>query len=201
MRVFPNFVLDLEMHQLVPSPRFGGASFKPSDGVMPPKGSTPLRRFPGRHWKTLEQALVLTPSSFGLQPWKFLVIQNRRTARQAAPARQRSAQVTEASHYIVFTMLKNMRVEHVDRYIARVAEVQAAIARIAARIIALTLSAEFIDGYRSLHVNTWACEPDLHRVWGSSIGFRRAVEDRMLAPWKASTSGLTTKFSGWENAA
>jgi nitroreductase len=28
----------------------------------------------GADWKTLEETLVLTPSSFGLQPWRFIVI-------------------------------------------------------------------------------------------------------------------------------
>ena len=33
----------------------------------------PQRKIPPADWQTLEQVLVLTPSSFGLQPWKFLV--------------------------------------------------------------------------------------------------------------------------------
>ena len=34
----------------------------------------PTRKIPGETWHALEQALVLTPSSIGLQPWKFFVI-------------------------------------------------------------------------------------------------------------------------------
>jgi nitroreductase len=34
------------------------------------------RKIPEATWETLEQSLVLAPSSFGLQPWKFLVIRN-----------------------------------------------------------------------------------------------------------------------------
>lgn len=115
----------------------------------------PAKKISGEDWKTLEQALVLTPSSFGLQPWKFLVIQNPELRAKLRPHANDQPQVTEASHYIVFTMLKNMRVEHVDRYIARVAEVRQqsleSLENHRAHIVG-----GIIDGYRSLHVNTWA---------------------------------------------
>ena len=32
------------------------------------------RSIPTEHWATLENSLVLAPSSFGLQPWKFVVV-------------------------------------------------------------------------------------------------------------------------------
>ena len=32
------------------------------------------RKIPADTWAALEQSLVLTPSSFGLQPWKFIII-------------------------------------------------------------------------------------------------------------------------------
>jgi nitroreductase len=32
------------------------------------------RTIPAATWAALEEALVLSPSSYGLQPWKFLVI-------------------------------------------------------------------------------------------------------------------------------
>lgn len=32
------------------------------------------RTIPAATWAALEDALVLSPSSYGLQPWKFLVI-------------------------------------------------------------------------------------------------------------------------------
>jgi nitroreductase len=32
------------------------------------------RRIPRMIWDAIEESLVLTPSSFGLQPWKFLVV-------------------------------------------------------------------------------------------------------------------------------
>ena len=36
----------------------------------------PTQKIPVETWQVLEQSLVLSPSSFGLQPWKFFVIRN-----------------------------------------------------------------------------------------------------------------------------
>lgn len=36
----------------------------------------PSRMIPDEAWQALEQSLVLAPSSFGQQPWKFFVIRN-----------------------------------------------------------------------------------------------------------------------------
>ena len=36
----------------------------------------PARKIPAATWDAIEESLVLTPSSFGLQPWKFVVIQD-----------------------------------------------------------------------------------------------------------------------------
>ena len=34
----------------------------------------PAKKIPADVWQTLERALVLTPTSYGLQPYRFLVI-------------------------------------------------------------------------------------------------------------------------------
>jgi nitroreductase len=115
----------------------------------------PAKKISPENWKTLEEALVLTPSSFGLQPWKFLVIQNPDLRAKLRPHANDQPQATDASHYVVFAILKNMRREHVERYVARVAEVRRqsldSLANYQEHIVG-----GIIDGYRSLHVNTWA---------------------------------------------
>lgn len=58
----------------------------------------------------------LAPSSQGLQPWKFIVVENTelRTKLQAAAYGQ--AQVVEASHFVVLCVRKNVSSEYVDYY-------------------------------------------------------------------------------------
>ena len=44
----------------------------------------PNRKISDQDWATIEQALLLTPSSGGLQPWKFIVVTD--PAVRAKPA-------------------------------------------------------------------------------------------------------------------
>jgi nitroreductase len=107
------------------------------------------------NWKALEETLVLTPSSFGLQPWKFLVIQNPELREKLRHHANGQAQVTRASHYIVFAMVKNMGKEHVDKYVARVAEVRKQTIESLAHYREHLIGG-IVEGHRSLQVNTWA---------------------------------------------
>jgi nitroreductase len=77
----------------------------------------PTRKIPADVWAALEQALLLAPSSFGLQPWKFLVIATPALRQSLRGASWDQTQVTDASHYVVFTGLRTTTVSDVDRYI------------------------------------------------------------------------------------
>jgi nitroreductase len=84
----------------------------------------PTQEIPSETWQVLEQSLVLSPSSFGLQPWKFLVIRNPEIRQQLVGHSWGQKQVAEASHLVVFTIKKNLNADDVDRYLGRMAEVQ-----------------------------------------------------------------------------
>lgn len=75
-------------------------------------------------WTTLEQSLVLSPSSFGLQPWKFFVVKNPDLRAQLLEQSWKQPQVVDASHLVVFAIKKGINDADVDRYIARTSEVQ-----------------------------------------------------------------------------
>ncbi|MEN9518763.1 MAG: hypothetical protein RLZZ381_1351 [Cyanobacteriota bacterium] len=82
------------------------------------------RKIPEVTWKTLEQSLVLSPSSFGLQPWKFLVIRNPEIRQQLLPHSWGQTPVVDASHLVVFAIKNNIDDTDVDRHIQRMAQVQ-----------------------------------------------------------------------------
>ena len=84
----------------------------------------PLRKIPANDWQTLEQALVLTPSSFGLQPWKFVVITDQATKEKLVPMSWNQRQVADASHVVVFAVRKPLTESDVDRFVARTAEIR-----------------------------------------------------------------------------
>jgi nitroreductase len=75
-------------------------------------------------WSALERALVLTPSSHGLQPWRFLVITNKEVRAKLLPQSWNQKQVTDCSHYIVFATLKKLSEADIDTYLERTSEVR-----------------------------------------------------------------------------
>ncbi len=84
----------------------------------------PQKKIAPEIWSALEQSLVLTPSSFGLQPWKFLVIQDPALRESLVPHAWNQRQVADASHLVVFTIPKVMQEAHIDANLMRMAEVR-----------------------------------------------------------------------------
>ena len=84
----------------------------------------PTRKIPAATWDALEESMVLTPSSFGLQPWKFLVIQDPGVRANLSAESWQQPQVTQASHYVVLTARTNLNAADIDAWMERMAEVQ-----------------------------------------------------------------------------
>ncbi|MEZ7921383.1 MAG: NAD(P)H-dependent oxidoreductase [Akkermansiaceae bacterium] len=66
------------------------------------------QQIPESIWSSLEDSLILTPSSFGLQPWHFFVITNPEIKAELLPHSWNQAQVTECSHFVVLAAQKNV---------------------------------------------------------------------------------------------
>jgi nitroreductase len=77
----------------------------------------PHRKINDQDWSTVEQALLLTPSSGGLQPWKFIVVTDPAVRAKLLPASYGQAQITDASHLVVFAAKKNFSEADVDVFI------------------------------------------------------------------------------------
>lgn len=88
------------------------------------KSFDPSKKIPAETWNALEDSLVLTPSSFGLQPWKFLVIQDQALRESLVPHAWNQRQVADCSHLVVMTVPKELGEDHVDANIARMVEVR-----------------------------------------------------------------------------
>lgn len=82
------------------------------------------RKIPADVWDALEESLVLTPSSFGLQPWKFLVVEDPAVRAQLLPESWNQSQVTDASHFVVLAARTDLGKADIDTWISRMAEVQ-----------------------------------------------------------------------------
>ena len=99
----------------------------------------PAKKISSEDWQTLEQALILTPSSYGLQPWKFFVVQNQELKDSLVAASYNQKQVADCSHLLVFTVRKSMTVEDVDKLIEATAAAKGA-------------SPESLDFYRKMMI-------------------------------------------------
>ena len=82
------------------------------------------KKIPEEIWQTLEESLVLAPSSFGLQPWKFFVVTNPEVRHQLLEHTWGQKQVVDASHLVVLAIKKDLNVGDVDRYMQHMAEVR-----------------------------------------------------------------------------
>lgn len=74
--------------------------------------------------EALTDSLVLTPSSFGLQPWHFFVISNPATREELLPHSWGQKQITECSHLVVFAAKKNLSEENIDQFLKKTVSVR-----------------------------------------------------------------------------
>jgi len=79
------------------------------------------RKIPSVTWEALAESLRLSPSSFGLQPWKFFVVESPTLREKIKPVAWNQDQITDASHLVVFCVKKDIGPSDVKRFIATIA--------------------------------------------------------------------------------
>ena len=72
--------------------------------------------------ETLKEAIQLSTSSYGLQPYKVLFIENPSVREQLQPASWGQSQIVDASHLIVFANFTKVDDMHIDEYIQNISE-------------------------------------------------------------------------------
>ncbi len=82
------------------------------------------RKIPAEKLDELLEALSLTPSSYGLQPWKFVVVASEKLKRQLLLYSYDQYQVMEASHLIVLARNKKFSQKNIDKYIELMSKVR-----------------------------------------------------------------------------
>jgi nitroreductase len=82
------------------------------------------KEIPADVWEALENGLVLTPSSFGVQPWKFFVVKNPEIRQKLLEHSWKQAQVVDASHLVVFAIKKDINATDVDKMIEATANIR-----------------------------------------------------------------------------
>ncbi len=82
------------------------------------------KKVSAEHLAQLKQAIQLSASSYGLQLYKVLIIEDEALREQLKPAAWNQAQITEASAVIVFCTIKDMGDAQIDEYLQLKADTQ-----------------------------------------------------------------------------
>ena len=115
----------------------------------------PAKSIPDSDWAALEQALILTPTSYGLQPYKFLILTDPALRARLVPASWGQTQPVDCSHYVVFAARAQNTEPDVDRYLARMAEVRGGAPEALAGFKKV-LMGDVVDGPRGQVALEWA---------------------------------------------
>lgn len=86
------------------------------------KAFDPSRKISSEHWAALQEALRLSPSSFGLQPWHFLSVTTSDLREKLLPHTWGQKQVVDCSYYLVLCTRTDIDVAFVEEFIASTAE-------------------------------------------------------------------------------
>ena len=70
----------------------------------------------------LLEATRLSASSFGLQPFKMIVVKNPALREKLKAAAWNQSQITDASHLIIFAAKKNLSEKDIEEYLALIAQ-------------------------------------------------------------------------------
>ncbi len=72
------------------------------------KAFDPNKKISEKDFDTLLEALRLSPSSMGLQPWRFVVVRDPALREQLKPAISNKGHVTDSSHLIALCVIKDI---------------------------------------------------------------------------------------------
>ena len=112
----------------------------------------PAKRIPDPQWAALEEALVLAPSSYGLQPWKFFVVDEPALRAKLKAAAWEQGQITGADKLVVFAVRKDFGAADVERYVERISEVR-------------RLPIAALEGYKKMMLASAALPPEKVAAW------------------------------------
>ncbi len=90
------------------------------------KAYDPTKKVSEADWATIEETISLAPSSFGIQPFKFIVITDPGTRERLKPAAYGQTPITDASHLVAFAYKKTLSDRDIEHFVDRIAEVRGA---------------------------------------------------------------------------
>ena len=116
-------------------------------------------KVPAEKIENILEAIQLTPTSIGLQPFTVIVVEDAETRAKIAPAIYNQPQITEGSHVIVFAAWKDYTIENVDKYINQMATLRG-------------IPVEALDGMRNMAVGAISGKtPEQLLIWNQKQAY------------------------------
>ena len=105
--------------------------------------------------ETLKKDIQLATSSYGLQPYKVLIVENPEIRKQLQPASWGQSQIVEASHLLVFANMTQINEAYIDAFFLNTSNTR-------------NINIESLDGYKSFMKNAILNMPeDKMAIWTS----------------------------------
>jgi nitroreductase len=111
------------------------------------------RKISSEDWQALEQAMVLSPSSYGLQPWRFIVITDPAVKAELPAISWNQTQPKDCSHMVVLAAAERLDEAYINDHIQQIVETR-------------QIHAESMGGYRKMLVSTIS-SMDTHLDWNA----------------------------------
>jgi nitroreductase len=114
----------------------------------------PKKKISDSDWDTLAEVLRLAPSSYGLQPWKFVLVQNVAMRKKLTTLSWKQPQIEDCSHLVVFTTLKKVSEHHIETFVEHTEQVRG-LPQGRLKGFREVMTADLVRGPRSQIVQHW----------------------------------------------
>jgi nitroreductase len=120
-------------------------------------------------WKVIQDSIQLAPSSYGLQPYKAVIITDSETRQHLREAGYGQPQFTDSTYVVVFAAKQTLTEQDVDEFIKLTADARNMPAD-ALRQYRDVIVADLVHGPRAKHITEWTA-----RQAYISLGFMLAA--------------------------
>lgn len=113
------------------------------------------KRIPDATWETIRKAASLTPSSFGVEPYRVIDVRDPKVREALRAAAWNQSQVVDASHFVVMAFENGFGQPQIDAFLQRTVRDRKVTMESLAGYRSI-LEGTLVQGPRAAVVDTWA---------------------------------------------
>ena len=116
------------------------------------KSFDPTKKLTKDQLNVVQEGLLLSASSMGMQLMEFIIVENQELKNQLKPFSYHQPQISDCSHLVVMCRKSKAEQKHIDEVIQRVSEVR-------------QVNASSLTGYASMMGSALTMDKDFQRSW------------------------------------